>query len=192
MIWRLDTGGMGRGCRGGLKTPRNVISARRSCSGIHAMIPAPTYGMFRAMTEQRGAVATLAPGSASPRAMPLSSRPCARGTQCRAALALLTEQPDRAGRAGRRDRDPARPDRGRCGRRRSAGADRRDRRGVCRVRGSDAGGPAVRPPEPHRHPDSQQGLRPGGSAGRFRHRPTGAGRSDRTRSVRRGRSPRYR
>ena len=95
----------------------DVIAKTFLVEGSHAVIPVPTYAMFRVITEQRGAVAVARPATRPRRGLRTRHPGRARGgTRRRAALALLTEQPDRAARAGRRDRDAARPDRGRRGR----------------------------------------------------------------------------
>ncbi len=83
---------------------------------------------------------------------------------------MQPEQPDRAGRAGRRDRDPAGRAcrRRRCGR--AAGTRRRPRRGVRRIRRHVAPRPARDLSEPGRGPDGEQGICPRRAQGRVRRR----------------------
>ena len=100
-----------------------------------AVVPIPTYAMYRVLTEQRGATVVAVPRrpAAAAWAMDLDADP-GRRAHGTGRLAVQPEQPDRARGARRSHRHTAgRPRRGR-DRRRPPGTDRRPRRGLRRVR----------------------------------------------------------
>ena len=84
--------------------------------GARAVVPAPSYAMYRVCTEQRGATVVAVPRRGPTRlGLRRAGRPdSGRDRGRRARLAVQPEQPDRAGRARWSHRPPAeRPDRGR-------------------------------------------------------------------------------
>ena len=103
--------------------------------GSKAVVPIPTYAMYRVITEQRGATVVPVPrlGAAEGYRLDATGGPGSR-TRRRARLAVQPQQPDRTARTRRRDRGA--PRRAGRGRRRggSDGPDRRPRRGLRRVR----------------------------------------------------------
>ncbi len=74
--------------------------------GATAVVPTPTYAMYRVLTEQRPARVDSLPRRRPRTAMRSTSRRCARPAGRRRGLAVRPEQPDRAAGAGRRDRAP--------------------------------------------------------------------------------------
>ena len=86
-------------------------------AGGRAIVPIPTYAMYRVVTEQRGATVVAVPrlGEAAGWALDLEAmRAATAETDAAVALAVQPEQPDRARRARRGDRRaPGRPRRGR-------------------------------------------------------------------------------
>ncbi len=149
-----------------------------------AVIPTPTYAMYRVVTEQRGATAVLvARLGAGPGLRARRRRHARRRGRRRGRLAVQPEQPDGPARARRHDRRAPRWHRGQRRRGWSGAGDRRHRRGLRRVRRRIAPGPAPSPPERHRRPDRQQGLRPRRPPRRVRRRPARDDRPDRALSA---------
>ena len=104
-------------------------------AGAAAVIPTPTYAMYRVLTEQRARAVVAVPRLGPDRRLRDRRAGGARGRRGGGGrLAVQPEQPDRRGRARRDDRGAAgRPCR-RCRRGGTRGTDRRPRRGVRRVR----------------------------------------------------------
>ena len=155
---------------------RSSTSSPRSSSPAagSAIVPTPTYAMYRVVTEQRGGTVVAVPRLGEADGFALD------GPAIRAAVA--TRAPRSSGCAARttRPRSPSPTaaiatlldgltERRRRGR--TPGPDRRPRRGLRRVRRDVAGRTPRRLSEPHHGPDREQGLRPGRAAGRLRDRP---------------------
>ena len=85
----------------------DIVAKAYIPAGGRAVVPVPTYAMYRVLTEQRGAQVDR--GRATRRGGGLVARPrghARRRHGRRGRVAVQPEQPDRAGRAGRRDPRP--------------------------------------------------------------------------------------
>ena len=141
-------------------------------AGGPAVVPAPTYAMYRVITEQRGA--TVVPVRAwAGRGLGMDV-PAVRAAAARAPpLVWLCSPNNPTGDAGARR---ARSRGCSTASLADAGADGRPAPAVvvdeayAEFTGTSLLGLRTRYPEPDRHPDREQGLRPGGPAGRLRHR----------------------
>ena len=127
--------------------------------GSRAVVPIPTYAMYRVITEQRGATVIPVPrlGALDGYRLDVAGRP-GRGARCGRRVAVQPQQPDGLAGTRRCDRGPALRPRRRCRGDRSQRADRRPRRGLRRIRrlvarsncerpirGSSSSGPPARP-----------------------------------------------
>ena len=158
-----------------VRTRSSTSWARSSCRRARtAVVPTPSYAMYRVITEQRGATVDRRPTAQRPAEGYAMDVPAVRAAarHGRRRVAVQPEQPDRAAGTRRRDRDP--PRRSRRGRRQptaatpaivvldEAYAEFVDRSLV---------GLRERLPEPHRRAHREQGLRPRRPARRVRDRP---------------------
>ncbi len=141
-----------------------------------AVVPIPTYAMYRVCTEQRGATrrrrsAARRSRQAGPSTLAPSARRAARARRSSGSAARTTRPPSPSPTARSRTCSPGSPP--------------TPTRPVARPRSSSstrpmpsssadlAGRPARRVSEPDRRADGQQGLRTGRPAGRVRRRPAG-------------------
>ena len=169
--------------RGRARTRSSTSSARRSCRpAAAAVVPTPTYAMYRVVTEQRGAAVVAVPRLRPRRGLrawisPRSARPRADAAD---RLALQPEQPDRPAGAARRDRGAARRDR-----RRRRGRRSRARRSSCSTRPTPSSSDASLLELRHDHPNlvvvrtASKAYALAGPAGRVRDRPARDDRPDR-------------